>query len=147
MSKAASQKKDKSLPNKEKRGKIVESRQLILKKDIEGTDYGQIMAVLGGRNFTVAVLGKILNKDETPTQLHCHLGGGNTKKIKNLAIDDIVLFGVREFQQNRGDIIYRYTLNEIRQLKKLEEFTPCRSANDFTDIVNDDLVPFNFDEI
>ena len=137
------------IANKDKKGKIAKKRKLLLKADIIGTEYGQVVKVLGSRNFIIKKLKNIKQdiENEESDEIFCHLGGGNKRQIKDLTLDEIVLFGPRDFQPSKGDIVYRYTSEEVRELKKMNEFITCKSVNDFSNIEHEELVSFNFDEI
>ena len=47
----------------------------------------------------------------------CHIRGSMRKKVW-IKINDVVLVSIRDFEPNKGDIIYKYTPGEILFLKK-----------------------------
>jgi translation initiation factor 1A len=85
------------------------NENILITKDIENEDYGKINKILG--NGWVDV--KLNSNQEI---LRCHISGKIRKR--KLMVDDIVLISIREFQKDRGDIIYKYSEQEINQLRK-----------------------------
>lgn len=118
---------------------------LLLSKDVEGTVYGQVTKALGDCNFKVFCFDS--------TERLCHLRGAlvkNKSKQNRIETDTIVLVGLRDFQNEKGDIIYVYTKEQVAELKNMKEI-PSKIVNesshdvdDNDDIVFDDTV---FDEI
>jgi translation initiation factor 1A len=100
----------KSKKNSAKRADVVK-RELLLRDSVEGTVYGQVMKALGDCNFTVKCSDDI-------TRL-CHL----RKKCKRsiVVVDAVVLVGTRDFQQDKGDIVFVYTHEEAGKLRSMGE--------------------------
>lgn len=77
-----------------------------------GQEYSQILRMLGnGRCETYCFDG---------VKRLCHIRGKMRKKIW-INVGDIVLIGIREFQNQKGDIILKYSSSEARQLKAYGE--------------------------
>ena len=106
-----------------KRGKnlaIGEKRELLLKE--EGTDYGQILRLLGGGRVEV-------NCFEGGVKRVCTIRG----KLKNriwMNVGDIVMVGLREFGDDRGDVIHKYYPEEAYELQDLEEIPANIAINE-----------------
>ena len=76
-----------------------------------------------------------------------------------IGVGDIVLIGLRDFQDDKADIIMKYTADEARQLKAYEEIPDNCSAlqraslvvdiekTDMVDQNEDDNCAFDFNEI
>ena len=76
-----------------------------------------------------------------------------------IGVGDIVLIGLRDFQDDKADIIMKYTADEARQLKAYEEIPDNGSAlqctsfvvdiekTDMVDQNEDDNCAFDFNEI
>lgn len=119
---------------------------LLLSKDVEGTVYGQVTKALGDCNFKVFCFDS--------TERMCHLRGAlakNKSKQNRIEIDTIVLVGLRDFQDEKGDIIYVYSKEQVGELKNMKEIPSkiTTSENSYDDD-NDDDVVFDdtvFDEI
>ena len=90
--------------------------------------YGRIIKILGNRNFHVYC-------NDNRTRI-CKVCGAMTKRVW-LAIGDLVIFSVREFevsiavkgsdrmkQAERGDIIYKFDQSLIGKAKKLDGMNP-----------------------
>jgi translation initiation factor 1A len=87
-----------------------EKRELIFKED--GQEYGQVFKMLGNGRCDVYCFDGIKRL--------CHIRGKLRKKIW-INIGDIVLIGLRDFQEGKGDIILRYLADESRCLKTYGE--------------------------
>ncbi|CAI5448573.1 unnamed protein product [Caenorhabditis angaria] len=81
-------------------------RELDLKE--EGQEYGQVSKMLGnGRVQVFCFDGK---------QRVCHIRGKLRKKVW-INVGDIILVGLRDYQDDKGDVILKYTPDEARRLK------------------------------
>lgn len=110
-------------------------RQIVRKE--EGQEYAFISKVLGGRRFTAECF------------------DGKTRiaivRSKRLRIDqdNIVLVGLREFDDKIVDIIWKYSTLEVKILEKESEIPSGTSGKmkTNTEVDDDDDMPFEFDEI
>jgi len=121
----------------------VSTRTLVLKDDEQ--EYGKITKMLGDRKVTVLL---------TDGSEILGLIPGKFRKRVWFKVDDIVLVGRREFQNDRVDIVYKYHDYEAKKLLKMSEVPPK-----FLDIVseggieqqntieNDNDFGFDFDDI
>eukprot|EP00441_Pelagodinium_beii_P014552 CAMPEP_0197661128 /NCGR_PEP_ID=MMETSP1338-20131121/51274_1 /TAXON_ID=43686 ORGANISM="Pelagodinium beii, Strain RCC1491" /NCGR_SAMPLE_ID=MMETSP1338 /ASSEMBLY_ACC=CAM_ASM_000754 /LENGTH=142 /DNA_ID=CAMNT_0043238631 /DNA_START=87 /DNA_END=515 /DNA_ORIENTATION=+ len=124
--------------NKAKRSKAGSEKQ---KKELEfkedGQEYGQITRMLGNGRCDVACF--------DGTKRMCHIRGKMRKKVW-CNQGDIVLVSLRDFQDEKGDIINKYTAEEARNLKTYGELPDNVKINE-TDIVDgemsDDAVEFD----
>jgi len=136
-------KKTKSIANKDK--KIIhQSRQLFLKSEIKDAEdkvvYGQVNEILGSCNF------KVLCYDSV--ERLCHIRNTIKKQKEKVEKDTIVIVGLRDFDDKKGDIIYVYKKEEATQLRDRKEIPNFISNNDFgEDEVTDDEIAFDFDLI
>eukprot|EP00747_Dinoflagellata_sp_TGD_P060195 gnl/TRDRNA2_/TRDRNA2_151921_c0_seq1.p2 gnl/TRDRNA2_/TRDRNA2_151921_c0~~gnl/TRDRNA2_/TRDRNA2_151921_c0_seq1.p2 ORF type:complete len:142 (-),score=45.92 gnl/TRDRNA2_/TRDRNA2_151921_c0_seq1:164-589(-) len=115
---------------KVKRGKgdTNEKRELIFKED--GQEYGQVLTMLGNGRAQVSCF--------DGTKRLCHIRGKMRKKVW-VCQGDIVLVSLRDFQDEKGDIIVKYTADEARNLKtygelpenvKINETEVCEDLSD-----------------
>jgi len=123
-----------------KRGKNVnvdeEKRELVLKE--EGQEYAQVLRMLGnGRLEAQCFDGK--------TRL-CHIRGNMRKKVW-VTPGDIVLIGLREFQDAKADVILKYTSDEARRLKQAGQLSENTVINTTETKEEDADVPFDFEAI
>ena len=51
----------------------------------------------------------------------CHIRGRFRRRVW-INLGDVVLVSVREFEKDRGDIIYKYNMEEVEHLKSSQEF-------------------------
>jgi len=102
-------------------------RELIFKED--GQEYGQVQRMLGNGRCEVSCFDQ--------TKRLCHIRGKMRKKVW-VCQGDIVLVSLRDFQDEKGDIIVKYTADEARNLKTYGELPEGVKINE-TDIADGDL--------
>ena len=117
-----------------------EKRDLFLKD--EEQEYAQITKILGNCRFEAYCF-------DGSTRL-CHVRGKFRKRVW-INRDDVVLVGKRDYQDEKCDIIHKYSAEEVSKLKKMGEI-PAKAAIADTDLLDgddDDLVDFatNLDDI
>ena len=103
--------------------------ELVYKDD--GQEYAQIVRKLGGSNVELACA-------DGMTRMGIIRGTMRNKVWLNTG--DYVLVGLRDFQDNKCDIILRYTAEQVRTLKAYKEI-PEEEQED------DEDVPLDFDDI
>ena len=112
---------------KHKRGKKdgFETKALRLKED--GQEYAQIKALKGNCRFDVFCFD---GKDRMATLC------GTMRKRKFVNLNDVVLVSLRDFQDDKCDIIDLYDDNQVRALKESKQIPDSiklEEENDFTD--------------
>mmetsp|Transcript_72450 Transcript_72450/g.223898 ORF Transcript_72450/g.223898 Transcript_72450/m.223898 type:complete len:143 (-) Transcript_72450:177-605(-) len=116
--------------NKAKRAKSDATK---VKKELEfkeeGQEYGQVMRMLGNGRCEVSCF--------DGTKRLCHIRGKMRKKVW-VNQGDIVLVSLRDFQDEKGDIIVKYTSDEARNLKTYGELPDNVKINE-TEIVDGEL--------
>lgn len=85
-------------------------RELIFKE--EGQDYAQVIKMLGN--------GRLEAKCSDGKQRLCHIRGKFRKRVW-INVDDIILLGLRDFEDDKADVIHKYTPDEARTLRAYEE--------------------------
>ena len=125
--------------NFKKKGKgsvVDDKRELILKED--GQEYAQITKLLGN--------GRMEGKGFDGTTRLCHVRGKMCKKVW-IDVGDIVLLGLRDYQDSKADIIHKYLSEEVRRLKDAGELPSLEeTASTRIDESSGDI-PFDFDAI
>lgn len=113
---------------KHKRGKgdmEAVKRELVFKED--GQEYGQVMKMLGNGRCDVQCF--------DGTKRLCHIRGKMRKKVW-VMMGDIVLVSLRDFQDEKGDIILKYNSDEAKNLKTYGELPENTKINE--NIVDDE---------
>merc|ERR1712178_188692 len=105
-----------------KAGAETKKQELIFKED------GQVQRMLGNGRCEVSCF--------DGTKRLCHIRGKMRKKVW-VNQGDIVLASLRDFQDEKGDIIVKYTADEARSLKTYGELPEGTKINE-TDIVGDE---------
>ncbi|KAJ1756413.1 Translation initiation factor 1A [Coemansia sp. RSA 1807] len=125
-----------------KRGKSDTSgqdkRELVFKEDLQ--EYAQVTKVLGNGRMEVQCFDK-----ENKKRLG-HIRGAMRKKVW-INLGDYVLVSLREFQDQKCDIVQKYSDEEVSNLRKAEQL-PEKSANAGDaqqEEEDDDLVEFDLD--
>merc|ERR1719331_2157078 len=81
------------------------------------------------------------------TKRLCHIRGKLRKKVW-INTTDIILLGLREFQDGRADVILKYTADEARNLKSYGEFPESVKINETVSFgeegIDDDI---EFDDV
>jgi translation initiation factor 1A len=114
-----------------------EKRELILRED--GQEYCQVVRMLGnGRVEAMCFDGK---------KRLAHIRGKMRKRVW-INPGDIVLIALREFQDEKADIILKYSADQARQLKSMGEIPENAKINETTlDSEEEDDCTFVFDDI
>ncbi|KAJ8906361.1 hypothetical protein NDN08_002854 [Rhodosorus marinus] len=116
-----------------------EKRELVFKED--GQEYAQVKRMLGnGRCEAACFDGR---------QRLCHIRGKMRKKVW-VNTGDIVLIGLRDFQDQKADIILKYSPDEARSLKHYREIPDSTALNEALSDNEDqgDLdIVFDYDDV
>merc|ERR1711977_410970 len=115
-----------------------DKRELIFKED--GQEYAQVLTMLGN--------GRLEAQCFDGMKRTCHIRGKMRKRVW-VSAGDIVLLGLRDYQDEKGDVILKYTSDEARNLKAYGELPETAKINESVDVEfgSDDDVEFDFDEI
>ena len=96
-----------------------EKRELVFKED--GQEYAQVLRMLGnGRCEAMCIDG---------TKRLCHIRGKMHKKVW-IAAGDIILVGLRDYQDDKADVILKYMPDEARLLKAYGELPDTTRLNE-----------------
>ncbi|KAK7389869.1 hypothetical protein VNO78_25165 [Psophocarpus tetragonolobus] len=96
-----------------------EKRELVFKED--GQEYAQVLRMLGnGRCEAMCIDG---------TKRLCHIRGKMHKKVW-IAAGDIILLGLRDYQDDKADVILKYLPDEARLLKAYGELPDTTRLNE-----------------
>lgn len=96
-----------------------EKRELQFKED--GQEYGQVLRMLGNGRLEAHCFDGVRRL--------CHIRGKMRKRVW-VNSGDIVLISLREFQDNKGDVIAKYTPDEARALKSYGELPANAKINE-----------------
>jgi len=128
--------------NKRRRGKGDngdDKRELIFKED--GQEYAQVLTMLGGGRLEAQCFDGIKRM--------CGIRGKMRKRVW-ISQGDIVLVGLRDYQDEKADVILKYTADEARNLKQYGELPETAKINESETVEfgdDGDDVEFDFDEI
>ena len=116
-----------------------EKRELVFKED--GQEYAQVLRMLGNGRLEAQCIDGVKRL--------CHIRGKMRKKVW-VNNGDIILLGLRDFQDEKADVILKYLADEARSLKAYGELPDSIRVNE-TDTFeeerdeNDDF--FDFDDV
>ncbi|OMJ82768.1 hypothetical protein SteCoe_276 [Stentor coeruleus] len=125
-------KKGKGGKNK-RRGKNIDpehnKRELVFKED--GQEYAQVTRMLGnGRLEAYCFDGQ---------KRQCHIRGQMKRRVW-INTDDIILIGLRDYQDEKADVIMKYTPDEVRSLKEYKEIPDSIKVDDTEEDMNGEIV-------
>lgn len=113
---------------------------------IPGSVYGQINRVLGDRRYMVLCFDD--SKERLCSLRNINVRTNKKKKRKTpLEVGSIVMVGVRDYQDDKGDIIYHYRSEEAAELKKMGLITKTGLDMEFCSDDEEDDIGFDFDSI
>ena len=115
-----------------------EKRELIFKED--GQEYAQVLRMLGNGRLDAQCIDGVKRL--------CHIRGKMRKKVW-VSTGDIILLGLRDFQDEKADVILKYLPEEARSLKAYGELPADIRVNETDTFAeedeNDDY--FDFDDV
>merc|ERR1712165_341523 len=80
------------------------------------------------------------------TKRLCHIRGKLRKKVW-INASDIILIGLRDYQDQKADVILKYTPDEARNLKAYGELPDSVNINDAAAADGDDQFDIKFDDV
>jgi len=114
-----------------------EKRELVFKED--GQEYAQVTKMLGN--------GRLEAKCFDGVKRLCHIRGKLRKKVW-INGGDIILLGLRDYQDTKADVILKYTPDEARNLKTYGELPDHTviNENNFDDEIDENITFDGFDD-
>jgi len=94
-------------------------RELVFRED--GQEYAQVTKMLGNGRLKAMCFDGV--------ERLCHIRGKLRKKVW-IAQSDIVLVGLRDYQDAKADVILKYSPDEARNLKSYGEFPESVKINE-----------------
>lgn len=104
------------------------SKHLLLKDD-KDQEYVKVVSLLGEC--------RVKTEDRNGTVRICNIRGKMRKRVW-IAANDIVLIGLRDFQDDKGDIIHKYSMAEAKELVKRNEIPANMLIIGADDLNNED---------
>jgi len=112
-------------------------RELVFKED--GQEYAQVIKMLGNGRLEAMCFDGVKRL--------CHIRGKLRKKVW-INQFDIILVGLRDYQDARADVILKYSADEARNLKSYGEFPETVKINETVSFgeegIDDDI---EFDDV
>lgn len=105
-----------------------EKRELVFKEDEQ--EYAQVTKMLGNGRLEAMCFDGVKRL--------CHIRGKLRKKVW-INQGDIILVGLRDYQDTKADVIFKYTPDEARNLKTYGEFPESVRINDTVTFVEGDM--------
>jgi len=94
------------------------NRDLVYKED--GSEYAKVMSLLGDR--------KIMLIKPDRTEIMGVIPGRHKRRCR-FNINDVALIGFRDFQENKVDVLYKYTDKEVKKLVQYGEIPEWYTKN------------------
>ena len=108
-----------------------EKRELIFKED--GQEYAQVLKMLGNNRLDAQCIDGVKRL--------AHIRGKMRKKVWVNA-GDVVLVGLRDYQDGKADVILKYSAEEARALKSYGELPESLRINEATEALGGKRVFF-----
>jgi len=115
-----------------------EKRELIFKED--GQEYAQVLRMLGNGRLEAQCIDGVKRL--------CHIRGKMRKKVW-VSTGDVILLGLRDFQDEKADVILKYLPEEARSLKQYGELPADIRVNETENFAEEDENDeyFDFDDV
>lgn len=114
-----------------------EKRELVFKED--GQEYAQVTKMLGNGRLEAMCFDGVKRLS--------HIRGKLRKKVW-INQGDIILLGLRDYQDNKADVILRYNPDEARSLKAYGELPETAKINETVSYANEgDEDEIQFDDV
>uniref|UniRef100_A0A673G7G4 Eukaryotic translation initiation factor 4C n=1 Tax=Sinocyclocheilus rhinocerous TaxID=307959 RepID=A0A673G7G4_9TELE len=113
-----------------------EKRELVFKED--GQEYGQVIKMLGNGRLEAMCFDGVKRL--------CHIRGKLRKKVW-INASDIILVGLRDYQDTKADVILKYNADEARSLKAYGELPEHAKINETDTFGPGDDDEIQFDDI
>merc|ERR1712216_521963 len=105
--------------NGKSRGQQDQKRELVFKE--EGQEYAQVLKMLGNNRLEAFCFDGVKRL--------CHIRGKMRRRVW-IGQGDIILLGLREFQDEKADVIMKYAADEARNLKVYGELPDTAKINE-----------------
>jgi len=109
-----------------------EKRELIFKED--GQEYAQVIKMLGNGRLEAMCFDGVKRL--------CHIRGKLRKKVW-INASDIILLGLRDYQDVKADVLLKYSSEEARNLKNYGEIPESAKINEDAGEDADDNIAFD----
>jgi len=113
-------------------------RELVLKED--GQSYAQVTRILGNGHLEAFCFDTAGGKKRL-----CHIRGKLRKK-QWINQGDVILVGLRDYQDDKADVIMKYHADEARELKRMREIPDNINITETSTSTNEGLEDVVFDE-
>ncbi|XP_065194134.1 eukaryotic translation initiation factor 1A, Y-chromosomal-like [Sycon ciliatum] len=112
-----------------------DKRELVFKED--GQEYAQVTKMLGNGRLEALCFDGVKRL--------CHIRGKLRKKVW-INQGDIILIGLRDYQDSKADVILKYNSDEARNLKAYGELPETAKINETSTFGPDDGEDILFDD-
>jgi len=114
-------------------------RELIMKE--EGQSYAQVTRILGNGHLEAFCF----DMNTGGKKRLCHIRG-KLRKIVWINQGDIILVGLRDYQDDKADVIMKYLADEARELKRVKEIPDNINITETSTFTTEGLEEVVFDE-
>jgi len=124
-------------------GVNVEKRELVFKED--GQEYARCSGLLGNRRISMECMDGV-------QRLGLIRGSMKRGAANRVRTGDLVLVGLRDYQDEKADVIHKYDIDEVHRLKAYGEIEAGFKLNENEDKAtgfvsdDDDDIEFNFSD-
>ncbi len=123
-----------------RRGGAADKSRDVPFRDEEGQSYAVVTAMLGN--------GRLRARCEDTVERMCKIRG-SMRRSEWISVGDIILVGLREFQDTKADVLHRYPHEDVRRLRKLGELvsiTTVYEDGECVEVCEEEFITFEEDE-
>jgi translation initiation factor 1A len=110
-------------------------------RDDDGQSYAVVTAMLGN--------GRLRARCEDTVERMCKIRG-SMRRSDWISVGDVILVGLREFQDAKADVLHRYPHEDVRRLRKLGELvsiTTVYEDGECVEYCEEELIAFEEEEL
>lgn len=103
---------------KQQKHKNNEQEQRALDKPVEGQEYAIVTKLLGNSRVMARFYDTRDSEDKRMNEIICFLRPGLKKKRQFAKMGSIMIISLRDFEKDKGDVLYIYNQDEMNKLKR-----------------------------
>ena len=123
-----------------RRGGAADKSREVPFRDEDGQSYAVVTAMLGN--------GRLRARCEDTVERMCKIRG-SMRRSEWISVGDVILVGLREFQDTKADVLHRYPHEDVRRLRKLGELVSITTVFDdgeCVEVCEEEFIAFEDDE-
>lgn len=124
-----------------RRGGAADKARDVPFRDVDGQSYAVVTAMLGN--------GRLRARCEDTVERMCKIRG-SMRRSDWISVGDVILVGLRGFQDAKADVLHRYPQEDVRHLRKMGELVSVTTVFDDgerVEIEEEDFIAFEDEDV